>query len=99
VGATDAPTVFSLDQNEPNPFRGTTAIQFAVPRAGQVRIEIFDLLGRRIRTLADKPFEVGMHSVQWDQRDDHGNLTRPGVYMYRMIAGTFRSQRKMLLTP
>jgi len=98
-GDTDAPTVFSLEQNEPNPFKGSTAIQFAVPRVEPIRIEVFDLLGRRIRTLADGAFPVGLHSVQWDQRDDRGNPARPGVYLYRMTAGTFRSQRKMLLTP
>lgn len=97
--ATEAPTVFALDQNEPNPFHGNTAIQFAVPRAEHVRIEIFDLLGRRVRTLADRSFEVGFHSLQWDQRDQNGNLAHPGVYMYRMQAGSFRSQKKMLLTP
>lgn len=96
---TDAPTVFSLDQNEPNPFHGHTGIRFAVPRAERVRIEIFDLLGRRVRTLADQSFPVGVHSLQWDQRDERGNLARPGVYMYRMTAGSFRSQKKMLLTP
>jgi hypothetical protein len=95
----ERPTVFSLEQNEPNPFKGSTAIQFAVPHVEQIRIEVFDLLGRRIRTLADGSFAVGLHSVQWDQRDDRGNPARPGIYMYRMTAGAFRSQRKMLLTP
>jgi hypothetical protein len=93
------PTSFALHQNQPNPFRGTTAIRFDVPVPCNGRLEVFDMQGRRVRTLADGPFSAGFQSVPWDQRDASGSLMKPGVYLYRLQAGTFRAQRKLVLLP
>jgi flagellar hook assembly protein FlgD len=62
-----------------------------------VRLEVFDAAGRQVRTLAVGPFAAGYQSVEWDHRDAFGNLVRPGVYLYRLIAGSFRDQKKMVL--
>lgn len=85
--------------SEPNPFNGTTRIRFDLPVAVRVRLDVFDLTGRRIRTLVDGPGDAGYHSVEWNQRDDSDRRVSPGVYIYRLIAGEFREQRKMTLTP
>ena len=64
-----------------------------------MKLEIFDLLGRRVRTLADGYYRPGFHSVEWDQRGSNGALLRAGVFMYRLRAGSFQAQRKMVLLP
>jgi flagellar hook assembly protein FlgD len=86
-----------LGQNQPNPFSSRTLIRFALPIATSVRLEVFDPAGRRLRTLALGPFAAGYHSIEWDHRDASGNPVRPGVYLYRLIAGSFQDQKKMVL--
>jgi hypothetical protein len=93
------PTQFSLAQNRPNPFSRNTTIRFEVPAASQVRLEVFDLQGRLIKRLAAGEYNAGTYSLMWDQKSDAGKTVGPGVYLYRMIAGGFVSQRKMLLLP
>jgi hypothetical protein len=89
------PTSFALHQNEPNPFGSSTMIRFDLPRAAQVKLEVFDLLGRRVATLADAEFAAGFHTVPWRTGAELG----PGIYMYRVIAGEFSAQRKMIVLP
>ncbi len=93
------PTEFALFQNQPNPFGERTAIHFALPAPRVVRLEIFDVLGRRVRLLADQPFPAGYQAIEWDRRDEVGGLVTPGIYLYRMQAGEFRDRRKMVLLP
>jgi Tol biopolymer transport system component len=93
------PTALSLSQNQPNPFSRTTAIRFAVPTVARVRLEIFDLLGRRVRTLVDEDLAPAFHARSWDANDNQGQRVRPGIYMVRMTVGGFRDQKKMLLVP
>ena len=93
------PLAFALAQNHPNPFGSTTTIAFELPTASRVHLEIFDLLGRRVKTLAEGAYPAGSHVVQWNRRDANGKEVRPGVYVYRLIAGTFRDQKRMVLLP
>ncbi len=93
------PTRLALLANRPNPFRGTTTIGFELPRASTVSVEIFDLAGRRIRTLGGAHFEAGRWTLEWDRRTQTGSLAAAGVYFDRMVAGSFRSQRKMIVAP
>jgi flagellar hook assembly protein FlgD len=83
----------------PNPFTGGTVIGFELPRAEGVRLEVFDLAGRRVRVLADGSYEPGRWSAEWDRRDAAGRLARPGVYLYRLKAGAFHAERKMVMMP
>jgi len=64
-----------------------------------VRLEVFDLLGRRVATLAQGNYPAGFHAVTWDMRDAGGSAVRPGVYAYRLVAGDFRARRKMSVLP
>lgn len=92
-----APARFALQANRPNPFGGGTVIRFDVPRAAEVKLEVFDAQGRRVRMLANHRFEPGTHALTWDGTDARGQRVRPGVYLYRMTAGAFRDQRRMVL--
>jgi galactose oxidase-like protein/glyoxal oxidase-like protein len=89
------PSRFALHQNQPNPFLGTTVIPFDLPKASAMKLEIFDLLGRRVATVVDGTYPAGSHTVEWDLRDGTGSRVRPGVYIYRMVSGDFRERRKM----
>jgi len=91
------PVAFALRQSEPNPFRHTSRIGFDLPQPSSVRLEIFDLQGRRIAQLADGSFSAGYHRVEWDGRASDGRRVQAGVYVYRLQAGSFRAQRKMVL--
>ncbi len=91
------PLVAALEQNRPNPFRSLTAINFALPQAGRVSLQVFDLSGRVVTTLADREFVAGRHDLSWDGRNEHGEQAAPGVYFYRLTAPGFRQTKKMLL--
>ncbi len=91
------PRYFALSQNYPNPFNPTTVIEFALPRASDVRIELFDITGRLVRTLADGPMAAGTYSVTFDGRSSSGNQLATGVYFYRLQADSFVATKKMLL--
>ena len=94
-----APTRFALLQNRSNPFTGGTTIDFELPHPEHVRLEVFDPQGRQVLVLADGPYVPGRWSVEWDRRDAANRVVPPGIYLYRMIAGAFRDQRKMVLLP
>lgn len=86
------PSQVDLLQNYPNPFNATTTIKFVLPDAGQVRIDIYDLLGRRVKTLMDEEMQAGNYQVVWDASNYSS-----GVYFYRIETGEFAETRKMIL--
>ncbi|UCC80022.1 MAG: S8 family peptidase [Candidatus Zixiibacteriota bacterium] len=88
----ELPEQFSLSQNYPNPFNARTTISFSVPVSGQVLIEAFDLLGRKVETILDAHLEAGNHTALWDC----SNLSS-GIYFYRLTAGDESAVRKMTL--
>ncbi|WP_457653551.1 FlgD immunoglobulin-like domain containing protein [Rhodocaloribacter sp.] len=91
------PPPFTLRQNYPNPFNPTTEIRFDLSRPGPVRLAVYDLLGREVRTLVDGIRAAGAHAVVWDGRSDAGETVASGVYLYRMEAGGFTKSRMMVL--
>ncbi len=91
------PTAFRLDQNYPNPFNPATTIYYQLPVAGAVRLEIFDVLGQRARTLVNEVRPAGAYSISWRGRDDGGHSVASGIYFYRLEAGTFTNVRKLML--
>gem|GEM_PF-2806031 len=91
------PPPFTLRQNYPNPFNPTTEIRFDVTRPGPVRLAVYDLLGRTVRTLVDGFRTPGAHAVAWDGTSDAGETVASGVYLYRMEAGGFTKSRMMVL--
>ncbi len=91
-----APTL-ALGQNFPNPFNPSTAISYTIAVADKVRLDVFDLAGRVIRTLVDGYQPAGGHTVQWDGIDNAGRPTASGVYFYRLETGSGSQSRSMLL--
>jgi hypothetical protein len=93
----ETPTVFALHDNYPNPFNPRTNIQFDLPRAAHVSLAVFDVAGRRVRTLVDEERPAAMHTVVWDGNDDGGRRVASGVYYYRLVSDEFTATNKMLL--
>ncbi len=98
-GGAVLPRAFSLSQNYPNPFNPSTTIRYEVPDgAGErVNLEIFDVRGRKVRTIVDGSKAPGRYSVQWNGRGDGGETLSSGVYLYRLTSGEFEQTRRMLL--
>jgi hypothetical protein len=94
-GAT--PAANALAQNSPNPFNPTTAIRFAIAKAGRVDLVVYDVRGARVRTLASGEKPAGAQTVYWDGRDDAGRPVASGVYVCRLASGSFTDSRKMIL--
>ena len=93
------PSTFALHQNYPNPFNAGTIIRYEVPESAgshRVKIEIHNAIGENIKTLVDEYQQAGVHSVQWDGRNDMDLQVSSGIYLYRFIAGSFVQSRKML---
>ena len=86
------PEAFILGQNFPNPFNPETAIQFALPRAQHVVLQVFDIQGRLIETLVDSRMSAGMHTVSFN-----GMYIPSGIYFYRMRTQSFSAGRRMIL--
>lgn len=97
LGAGNVPKTFALGQNAPNPFNPSTRINYALPVAGNVRIEVFNILGQKVKVLADGYEEAGYKSVVWDGKDDQGSQVASGVYLYRINALNFSDIKKMTL--
>ncbi|MBN4056233.1 S8 family serine peptidase [Rhodothermus sp. AH-315-K08] len=91
------PASFELGQNYPNPFNPTTTISFTIPTEAPVRIEVYDVLGRLVRTLLNTTQAAGSHTVTWDGRDVSGTPVSSGTYLYRITAGGLAQTRAMLL--
>ncbi|HYM82211.1 MAG TPA: FlgD immunoglobulin-like domain containing protein, partial [Candidatus Limnocylindria bacterium] len=98
VGDHTLPVAFALRQNFPNPFSGRTTIHFELPRAVKVRMTVYDLVGRSIRTLMDGELSAGTHQLSWDARDNSGNSVSSGVYLLKFEAPGFTSTRRLLRT-
>jgi flagellar hook assembly protein FlgD len=86
-----------LTQNYPNPFNPHTSIQYDLPRAARVRLEIFNLLGQRVRTLLDEVKPAGTHRVEWDGLSSEGRHAASGIYFLRLTAEDFIATKKMIL--
>lgn len=91
------PYKFSLKPNYPNPFNPETRIEYSLEHKGRVSVDIFDGLGRKIRTLESGVLGAGVHEAVWNGRDDSGRPVPSGVYVCRVRAGAFATSRKMAL--
>lgn len=91
------PIRISVEPNYPNPFNDGTKIGFALPATADITLEIYDMLGRRVRTLAEGPFASGRHSIVWDGRAEDGAALSSGVYFCKMTSGDFAEARKLVM--
>jgi len=92
------PQELQLRQNYPNPFRSQTTVKYSLPEASKVRIEVYDILGRRVRTLVDgSSRRAGVHTVRWNGQNDLGRQVASGVYLARLQAGDQSRTIKMIV--
>ena len=91
------PAEFSLSPNYPNPFNAATAIRFGLPRPVEIELSVFNLAGQKISVLAQGHRDVGIYELRWDGRDETGRQLASGVYIYRLVAGDWKEQSKLLL--
>jgi PKD repeat protein len=91
------PDDFALYQNYPNPFNPTTIISFALPYSSNVELEIFNIMGQKVTTLANRAYEAGVHSIEWHGVDANGRTVASGMYFYRLRTDRDVETRKMLL--
>jgi hypothetical protein len=91
------PEVFALHNNYPNPFNPVTNISYDIPEVAQVTLEIYNVTGQKVRTLAQGQHEPGRYRIQWNATNDYGNPLSSGMYIYRIHAGDFVSVKKLIL--
>lgn len=86
------PTEFTISQNYPNPFNPSSNIRFGLPESGEVRLEVYNMLGQRVTTLVDQRMQAGWHTVTFD-----ASTLSSGTYIYRITSGDFVQTKKMML--
>lgn len=91
------PAEFKLEQNYPNPFNPETTINYELPTTVKVKLKIFDLLGREVRTLVNQVQPAGQHQARWDGKDNEGRDIPSGIYLVRIESAEFVKVRKMTL--
>jgi flagellar hook assembly protein FlgD len=90
-------TQTALKGNYPNPFNPETSIAFDLANEEHVSIDIYNIKGQKVKTLANDRFGVGSHSIVWNGKDDSGKNVGSGIYFYNMKSGKYTSTRKMIL--
>ena len=90
------PTTYELSQNYPNPFNPTTAIKFQIPEKEKVVLEVYDILGEKVKTLIDEIKGPGFYQALWNGTNKNSIPVASGVYIYRIIAGKFIMSKKMV---
>lgn len=91
------PDAYGLSDAYPNPFNPSTNISFSLPQSADIKLSVFNILGREVKTLATGTFEAGTHTVTWDGTNDAGGSVSTGLYLYRLETPEFTETKKMML--
>lgn len=100
VGITDSPVAiedFELLPNYPNPFNPSTNIQFRLATSAAVQLSVYNLQGKRVRTLVSETLSAGLHTAAWDGKDRQGKSVTSGLYIYKINVGNLSAAGKMIL--
>jgi hypothetical protein len=97
TGNPTVPLVTELSGNYPNPFNPTTAVKFSLNQATNVRIDVYNIKGEKVKTLVNEELEAAFHTIVWNGDDAYGRNVGSGVYFYKMRAGKYTSTKKMIL--
>jgi hypothetical protein len=92
------PKEMKLFQNFPNPFNPSTTIQYSLHKSSRIRLDIYNLLGQKIKTFINSFQDTNEHLVVWDGTNDFDNPVNSGIYFYRLQANNLLLQKKMILT-
>lgn len=93
----EIPSGFKLDQNYPNPFNPETNISYYIPQMSNVKLTIFDALGKEVNTLVNTNQLPGNYNLKWNGRDAYGNSASTGVYFYKLETSGFTETKRMVL--
>ena len=88
---------FVLNQNYPNPFNPTTQISYRIAKTGNYELAVFNILGKKIRTLQSAKLKPGNYSLEWDARNDLGAKVASGIYFYQLSGKNVQLTQKMIL--
>jgi len=91
------PKAFSLSQNYPNPFNPETVIKYTLPEDCHVELTIYNILGRKVKTLVNEYQDAGYRIAGWDSRGDKGDAVASGIYFYKIKAGRYTDVKKMVV--
>ena len=91
------PKEYILNQNYPNPFNPVTTLRYDLPEQSDVTITIYNMLGRKVKTLVNPTQDAGFKSMIWNATNDFGKPVSAGVYLYKIQAGEFVQTKKMVL--
>lgn len=91
------PAGYYLADNYPNPFNPETTIEYELPTNGSVRLEVFNILGQKIKTLVDQNQVAGVHQVIWNGKNELSEAVVSGIYLYRIQSQDFKATKRMLL--
>ena len=91
------PNTFSLHQNYPNPFNPSTNINFDIGNTSKVSLIIFDILGRKVKTLVNEIKQKGSYHIQWNGKNESGTILPSGIYIMQLNAGGVQISKSMLL--
>jgi len=92
VNNNEIPRTYALEQNYPNPFNPTTDIKFSIPNTGLVKLVLYDILGREVRTMLNETKQAGNYTISFD-----ASTLSSGVYFYKLTSGNFTDVKKMSL--
>ena len=95
--AANAPSVFALKNNYPNPFNPTTTIEYSLDKADDVTINVYSVTGELVRTLTNASMSAGSHKVTFNGLDNNGNPLSSGVYFYSLQTSNRSITKKMIL--
>ena len=91
------PIAWSLSQNYPNPFNPSTTIRFSLLSSSYVTLEVFNILGQKVRTLVNEDLTAGYKQINWDGTNQNGQPVSSGIYFYRLKTDSFSETKKMVL--
>lgn len=95
VSVGGVPATYTLQDAYPNPFNPSTQIQYSLPEASELTLEIYNMMGQKVRTLYNGTQTAGAHVVNWDGTNDAGQSVSAGTYIYRMTAGDFEASKSI----
>ena len=93
----EVPGRFELTQNYPNPFNPVTKFKFSLPKFSEVKVVVFDIMGREVKTLVNEKLEPGKYEVDWNGTNGMGNTVSSGIYFYKIVAGNYVETKKMIM--
>ncbi len=91
LGVSIVPEEFTISQNYPNPFNASTTIKYSLPQDARVQIAVYNLLGQKVKTLADRDVKAGYHFVKWNSRNENNKEVSSGMYFYVIQAENIKT--------